>query len=331
MESTTNAQQLFFQHVKGILPAHLSLVDEIAGLLRISNDSAYRRIRGEKEISFEELRTLCSHFKISLDQLFHLETDTVLFEGKFVNHEHFDLESYLRGLLQLLQYTRSFHQCEILCMAKDIPIFHHFNFPELAAFKAFFWMKTILQYPQYLKKRLVLAEMAPSTIQLCSKLIEAYNKVPTQEIWNIEGIHATIQQVEYYRETKVFASDKDLETVYDCLLKTVDHVEAQVEQGSKSAIGSKEPGPGAPLKFYINEFLIGDNTYLVHLDDSRMVVLNHSMLNTIQTRDTNFARHTEEHFQNIIRRSTQISGVGEKERNKFFNAWREMIEASRKR
>ena len=64
MENPPSVQQIFFQHVKDHLPAHLSLVDEIAELLNISIDSAYRRIRGEKAISFEELRTLCSHFRI---------------------------------------------------------------------------------------------------------------------------------------------------------------------------------------------------------------------------------------------------------------------------
>jgi hypothetical protein len=164
-------------------------------LLNISNDSAYRRIRGEKAISFEELRTLCSHFRISLDQLFNLKNDTLLFEGRFVNHQNFDFDSYLRDLLQILQYASSFEKSEVFCFSKDIPIFHHFNFPGLAAFKCFFWMKTILQYPQYNKKRFSLDEISPSTIQNCTRLIGAYNKIPSQEIWHVEVIHATIQQV----------------------------------------------------------------------------------------------------------------------------------------
>ena len=68
----TNVQVLFFQHIKNNLPPHLSMVDEVAELLNISNDSAYRRIRGEKAIAFEELQVLCSKYKISLDQFLHL-------------------------------------------------------------------------------------------------------------------------------------------------------------------------------------------------------------------------------------------------------------------
>jgi hypothetical protein len=331
MENANNAQQLFFQHIKEILPQHLSLVDEVAGLLDISNDSAYRRIRGEKAISFEELSTLCAHFKISLDQLLHLKNDTLLFEGKFIDRTNFDFDGYLQGLLQLLLYTSSFQKKDILFLGKDAPIFHYFNFPELAAFKSFFWMKTILNYPDYNRKRFVSDELSPATGQLCKKLIEAYNKIPSQEVWHLECIQTTIRQIEYYRDTKVFASDKDVEVIYTCLQKTIDHLEAQVEQGLKFPMHAPETVRGASFKFYINEFIYGDNTYLVHLDDAGMVILNHAVLNTIQTRDANFVKSTDEHFQNIIRRSTQISEVGEKERSKYFYILREKIEDSRKR
>jgi len=330
MENSTSVQQIFFQHVKAHLPPHLSLVDEVADLLHISIDSAYRRIRAEKALSFDEIRTLCSHFRISLDQLFHLETDTILFSGKFINNqEAFNFDGYLQGILQLLRYISSFAQKEIQFMSKDIPLFHHFHFPELAAFKTFFWIKTIVQDPQYNKRQFIVDEFPPAMSQLCTKVIEEYNGIPSKEIWHLESVHATLRQIEYYRDTKLFASDRDLASVYDALQKTIDHIEEQAEAGHKFSPHNRHSGR-APLHLYINEFVLGDNSYFVHLDDRRLVLLNHSVLNTIRTTDAYFTRCTEEHYQNILRRSTPISGVGEKERNKFFNTLREKVEASRK-
>ena len=46
-----STQYLFFQQLKSQLPPHKALVDEVASLLGISNDSAYRRIRGDKPIA----------------------------------------------------------------------------------------------------------------------------------------------------------------------------------------------------------------------------------------------------------------------------------------
>ena len=329
MENSTSVQQLFFQHVKGNLPGHLSLVDEVADLLNISVDSAYRRIRGEKEISFQEIKILCSHFHVSLDQLLHLDTDSIIFSGRFANNTDFDFHAYLLDILRLLKYINSFERKEILFMSKDIPLFHNFHYPQLTAFKSFFFMKTILQYPGYSKKRFLSDEFTPAIGETCAKIIDAYNNVPSQEIWNFESIHASIRQIEYYKDTKTFASDEDLEKVYECLHKSIDHIEAQVELGCKFAVHEQHAVKRASLRFYINEIVLGDNTYLANLNDSRMVLINHSVLNTIRTRDRYFTESTNEHFQNIIRKSTQISGVGEKERRKFFNVLHEKIEDSR--
>ncbi|UOQ69020.1 helix-turn-helix domain-containing protein [Hymenobacter volaticus] len=43
-------QSLFFQHLKSHVPAHKALVEEVADLLGISTDSAYRRIRARSPL-----------------------------------------------------------------------------------------------------------------------------------------------------------------------------------------------------------------------------------------------------------------------------------------
>ncbi|HET6225931.1 MAG TPA: helix-turn-helix domain-containing protein [Bacteroidia bacterium] len=61
------AQIAFIQLIKNSLPSNISLVDELSDLLKISSDSAYRRIRGESALSIEEITVLCKHFKLSFD------------------------------------------------------------------------------------------------------------------------------------------------------------------------------------------------------------------------------------------------------------------------
>jgi len=74
-------QVKFFQYIKSLLPPHLSLVDEVAGLLSISNDSAYRRIRGENPITLDEMQSLAAKYQISIDQFLHLQNDCHNFSG----------------------------------------------------------------------------------------------------------------------------------------------------------------------------------------------------------------------------------------------------------
>jgi hypothetical protein len=320
-------QQVFFQHIKANLAAHLSLVDEVADLLNISNDSAYRRIRGEKPLSFEELNILCTSYKISLDQLFHLKNDSFLFTGPLTNKNNFGIESYLEYLLAQVNYFNSFESRELYYLGKDLFIFHFFGFPELTVFKIFFWMKTILQYPFEEKEAVVLEKIRESILKITSRMTEAFNKLPLVEIWHDDSINATIRQIDYYRQSKIFSSDEYAVNLYKSLLSMLDHIEKQAEAGCKFAVDGKPIAGSVSYKFYVNEFLFGDNSNLAVLNNTKVVYLNHTVLNVIMTKDPVFTEYTYQHFQNIMRKSTLMSFVGEKERRKFFNGMREKVES----
>jgi hypothetical protein len=319
------AQQLLFQHIKGILPGHLSMVDEIARVLDVSNDSAYRRIRGEKPITLEETKLLCNQFKISLDQLLHLNTDTVVFSGHRADPDNFDFEHYLQDFLKQHQIINSFEKRELLILPKDVPVYHYYNFPELAAFKYFFWMKTILRYPDYSKSNFNPSQLSEKLLKTGEKVLSEYNKIPSTEIWNVENINTTLRQIEYYKQMGVFKSEADVSMIYDCLEKVIDHVEAQAEAGYKSTYNQKGSANGAPLNIYINDFILGDNMYMPILNGNKIVFMTHAFLNYIHTRDVSFAEYTFRHFQNVVNKSTLISQVGERDRISFFNRIRANI------
>ena len=75
-----------------------------------------------------------------------------------------------------------------------------------------------------------------------------------------------------------------------------------------------------PYKFYYNEFILGDNCMMAVLNNTKVVYINHSVLNIITTKDPVFTEYIYQHFQNIMRKSTLMSNVGEKERTKYFNS-----------
>ncbi len=324
MEST-GAQQLFFQHIKNLLPVHLTLVDEVADVLNISNDSAYRRIRGEKPIALEEIKKLCIHFKISLDQFMHLSSDSFLFTGKLADRTNFSFELYIQDFLQQLQLINSFDDKELYYWAKDVPIPYYYQFRELAAFKCFFWMKTVMDYPEYNKMKFKFEDFDDKLWKIGEKILETYNKIPSQEIWNVDNINIYMQQIEYYKEMDAFASKNDIIILYECLEKMVDHIEEQAAAGYKYNRNMKEC-QGAPVKIYVNEFIIGDNTVMAVINKMPFVYLNHSFINYANTKDPVFCKYTFDYFQRLIRKSTLVSTVSEKQRSSFFNPIRQNIE-----
>ena len=326
----TELQVDFLKKIKSQLPLHLSLVDAIAELLNISNDSAYRRLRGEKHLTFDEIELLASHYKISLDSFLHLKSNSLVFWGKNIERDHFDFEDYLQGIVKQLEYFMKATDRSLFYLNKDIPIFHHFMFPELAAFKCYFWIRYDLDYPKFNRERFLLDDFLDIFNNTGKKISDLYLQIPSTEIWNLDCINTTIRQIEYYRETKIFKSDEDIAIIYDCLEKLVSHIETQVEYGYKFPFQKPEQNEKVKYSVFINDFILGDNTIAVELDGERMVFLNHNVINFMMTTNKEFINYTFDTLKILMRKSTLISEISEKDRQIFFNSLRERIHEKRK-
>jgi hypothetical protein len=318
-------QQLFFQHIKSKLPSNFSLVDEIAEVLSISNDSAYRRIRGEKALTIEDIQKLCRKFQVSLDHIMSIESNSTVFFGSWVDKESFDFEKYLKDMHLQLELMLKSNGCSMYYEAKDIPPFHHFQFPELAAFKYFFWMRTILEYPEYSRKEFESHELHDSLQTIGKQIINTYNRIPSIEIWSVETLNSTLRQINFYKEAGVFRRKETVLQLYDQVEKLIEHIENQAELGYKFNINDSEKMALAPFRLYFNEVILGHNTIMAEAEENRTVFINHGILNYMITRDKRFCNYTKKSLENIMRKSILISSVSEKERNRFFNALREKI------
>ncbi len=325
MESS-ETQLRFFQHIKSMLPPHVSFVDEIADLLNISNDSAYRRIRADKPISFEELQKLCVKYKISLDQFLNLQSDAFIFTGKLGNEVNFVFENWLQEVLKQYSIISSFEKKHIYFLLKDLPFNLHFEIPELAAFKCFVWMRCFSGYQ--VDKGLKFAFDYPGFEEhnaIGQKIVHVYNTIPTTEIWNTEGINTTIQQIEYYHEAGNLISKEQAIILFDKVELLVNHIEKEAELGVKFKIGEK-PNPVSPAyRLFNNELILGDNSLLAELGDMRVAFLNHSFMHFVGTRDEKFTTAIFTNLNNLMQKSTLISSSDERQRIQFFNRLRDEI------
>jgi len=59
---------------------------------------------------------------------------------------------------------------EIIYAAKDIPVFYYFEFPEIAAFKIYFWNKTLIPDSEY-ENRLISLEPDAHLFEIGQKLL----------------------------------------------------------------------------------------------------------------------------------------------------------------
>jgi len=320
-------QQAIFQQIKSRLAPHLVLVDTVAELLNISTDSAYRRIRGEKPIALDEVQLLCSNFGISLDTLLQIKSGAFLFAGKNVDERNFHFDEYLDDIIQQLGYFHSFEEKKLYWHCKDLPIFYYYFNREIAAFKYYFWMKVI--FPEFQDKKFSWTDYPDSLFSKGQKILHLYNTIPSVEIWNVESFSSTIQQIEFFKDTRCFTSAGDVRLLYEKLEDLLDLLEDMAEKGFKKPIFS-DGSKGAKFELYQNDMVLGHNTILVQTGKTHTVFLNHSVINYVGTRDIGFCDYTVRHMQKLMRKSTLISSVSEKERKSFFYVMRQKIQEKKK-
>ena len=331
MLKVPEVQQTLFQLIKSKLPAHLSMPDEIADILDISNDSAYRRIRGEKPINIAELQLLCSHFNISLDKLLSIKSNNFVFTGQVLEPETFNFKNYLQNMLDGISKIHSFSNSQIIYSAKDIPVFHHFQFAEFSAFKYYFWIKAIVQAPDFHDKKYNAQKIDHQLFSIGKKIHETYNLIPSVEIWNDDTINSTIRQIEYCRESDSFENPDDIPLLYDQLELMINHIEKEAAAGEKFTYGKEPSGNRDNYQLYNNEFLLGDNSIIVTTGEVQNSYISHNVLNYFISSDSKFCSYSMQSMNNLMRKSALISQVNEKERIKFFNGIRKKIRKRRKK
>jgi len=320
-------QQELFRVVKTKIPEHLSAADEIARILAISADSAYRRMRGEKPVTLDEVSKICVHYQISLDQLMNIQTNAFVFFGKNVNPKNFSFNEYLGTMLEYMKLMQNFKSREIYYLCKDIPVFHHYHSRDLAAFKYYFWMKTLLHFPEFNNRKFSLDDYPENTFQLGRKNLSLYNQMSCFELWNYESLNSTLRQIEFYHDGNFFVSDAEAFRVYTALENFIDHLEKQAELGFSFDSTDPTMKPTGTFKMYFNEVVTLDNSIMAVLDGAKIAYVTHSVFNFMMTRDPQFCDHTYDTVQRLMRKSTLISSVSEKERLRFFNRLRDKIQS----
>lgn len=312
------SQEFLFQRIKEFLPSHASLVDTVASIIHVSNDSAYRRIRGETPLVLDEARAICHHFKLSLDQILNVQGGAVMFQNVRINTKNYSYTKYLTDIIKQVEYAESFIHKEIIYLTKDMALFHNFYYRPLIAFRYFFWMKSIVQHPDFNGKGFEFSILSDEIEKLSRKLSLAYNKVPSVEIWNTECINSAISQIEFYKESGWFASSSDIKIIYNALEESIVHLKDQVEHGCKFMPGENPETKKSNFRFFYNRIILGDNTVMVVTDKTKTAFINYDVLNYMFTRDENFCNPCYEDLYNMMKRSTLISQTSEKQRNIFF-------------
>lgn len=329
MEQEINTQKRFFIELKSKIPSNISMASLVADELKISIDSAYRRIRGESDLSLVEFDKLSSKYAISTDDVLSKPRHSLAFTYKTIKHDQDGFNAYFKSLTEDIKSLHQYGLKEIIYGALDLPLFYYFIFPNLAAFKIFFWMRNVFDFPNTEESQFSFDRITSEDLKKSYKLWKSYLQVPTVEIWNEETINTTIRQINYYNEIGMFERKEDVFDILEDLRNVVSHIEKQAELGYKFCPHCENDQKTRKDNFimYYNEVTFSENVVLLKLDNFNMVHLGHNVLNILTTSDESFFKDAYGFIQRVMKNSALISVTSEKQRKRFFNILYHKIDA----
>src|SRR5436190_13869815 len=204
-------QDQFFLNLKSVIPPGIGMPEEIADILDVSIDSAYRRIRGETELTLSELAKLNKHYSISLDEIIGHTNDKVAFAYTKLTNSAKNFEEYLLRLTTHMESITKFENKKIYYVAEEIPLFYSFYTPKLSDFKLFYWQRSVLNCPEYQVSKYTPGIVPKNLVDIASECFRLYQNIPSMEVWTDLTVFTMLRQVGFYFDSGILNKETALE------------------------------------------------------------------------------------------------------------------------
>ncbi len=303
----------------------------ISDVLHVSQDAAYRRLRGETVLTIFEVQKICKAFDISFDALIEQKAGNVVFGYTPLNAYDFSLESYLEGILESFQRLKSLDDPRIILTINNAHFFQLINVPQLLRFRLFFWAKTHLQIPEYQNILFKHEKVTERAFELGMKIVSIYNSIPSVEIFDPELMRGFMRQILYYYKSNQFEDPSYALFLCDRAIMFSQHLKAQAECGKKFIYGTHPPEQGNQFEMYLNETINSDAAFYYESKEKKGLYVTHNIMNYLQTTNPQYVSDSKQVLDKQLANSSLISVVNEKERNNYFFEFEKTINMFRKK
>jgi hypothetical protein len=314
-------QGYFISRFKKVLPPGVGLAEEMADLLNVSIDSAYRRIRGETELTIDEIFKISKKHNISVDEVFSNESNTVTFGYTKLTDSVQNFEDYLERLYNHLKTINKFENKKIYYVAEEIPMFYSFFSKKLADFKLFYWQRSVLNIPDYQQAKFEFGLVPEHLVTMAHNSYLEYLTIPSVEVWTNETVYTGVKQIQFYLDSGILTKELALELFAEYRLM-IEMVHKNAESGRKNISDKTEN-----YSLYNSEVVLGTNCIYAIMGEARFSYISFNSINSLTTNNPEFCEETEHWMRNLEKKSTLISGVGEKQRYQFFSQMYKHIDA----
>jgi hypothetical protein len=317
----------FFRILKQLLPPSSVLIEEVAEILQVSQDSVYRRLRGETAMSIDEALAICNHYKLPISMFVDSVKGLATFRYVSADNSPATFKKYLSLQKQHLEQLTAHDDAKICYAAIDAPLFHHYGYEALCTFKFHFWQNVVLGIDE-LKGTYRKSSIDPELITIAKNLHAYYMQVPSDEIWSDNILDTTVKQIEFYWDSGYFAHTDDAIEILQALQNLLDEAEKMAEHGTK-LLGHKDTAHYGAYQLYQSDILLGNNTVLTYGDNKKTTYISHQTFNMLICTEESYCNETEAWIKKIVSKSNLISGTSEKMRTKFFRKLQKRIDETK--
>ncbi len=309
-----------FSIIKNKLPQKVLFTEEIADVLDISYDASYRRIKGKTSLTLEEAVVLAKHYKISLNELYNLQSDNSLFIDKKSYDNTF--ESLIKFYKEYSCYTQSFtknHDTTIIYSAKDIPLYH-FKTNNL------YWKFRIYVHLNFLysdaNNKTEFKNFKPSSliIEEVNKFRSNFEKANITDIWEDTTINSSLYQIFYFFKIKLIEKDEAL-LLCDEITLMIKGIEKAAAQGFLNSNKEKK------FNLYYSKLLNLNHTIFFKTEGRKSVLIPYSSLSHMKIENESICNEIDIHLKKQMQFAKKISGDSEEvDRRVFVTTMYEKIE-----
>lgn len=307
----------FINAIKLRLKPSESLVHEMADLLEISPDSAYRRIRSEKKLTYDEIYLLCNRFHLSFDETNHINGKSNGFS--FASHSTKKIDD-VKSFLQIInnEFEQLRHKPDRLAIitCNEVPFVRAFKYPRLTAF-------LLSERIGLDTKEIISIENEHFTIndeikELTYGIAKLYHSTPSVEIWMPNIIDTLARSIENY---SAMEPQKNLfcQELFDELIDLLEDVKTSI------GIPNMSNGFNSNYKFYLNEFNFNSNYIYFYSSDYKAVYLRIFENNYIVSSSPEIAIEAETCLHMLINKSTLYKNINHQTCSLFFKKQKELI------
>lgn len=304
------SEEKLFNFIRKKVPSSVSFTDEIAQVLEVNYDAAYRRINGKTTVGLEEVLKLMKAYNFSIEDVFSEKKDFIrVTKAEGVNSVD-KLGDYFSIATSELESISKFQKSDIFYSAKDLPVYYSHGL--FRKFKMYSFLNVLADQFNFKKVFFENFDKDDVLVSKLKRLEDVYESVSTIEIWCKDTITSTVNQILYFFKIGLLEQENAI-LIVDDFCKTIKKVEEQ-------CITGKRGDNDKTFKLYNNELLNLNNTIFMRGEKEQKLFVPYTTLSYIKISDAETCEEVERYFRKQLQFSKQLSGDSEVERTIFFNA-----------